>query len=140
MKRVHVTLDNVGCLSVVALAIAFHAVLVRTLGSGPLAWATALFAGIAVVSFIVHRTTRKEERRAFEALAGARCPKCGALVGEGAAGAMREAAAGAQWAGLQERLRPGARVSARRDWTGRCASCSASLSFDPESRALRVEA
>ena len=62
-RHVRISLDNVGCLSVVVLAVAFHWVLASRLGlsgffSGAIAWGVAFVAGLAIVARIVSRSAR----------------------------------------------------------------------------------
>jgi hypothetical protein len=142
--RVQITLDNVGCASVVVLAVTFHWVLASRLGlsgffSGAIAWSVAFLAGLAIVGRIVSRSAKREEGEALAAFAEAKCPSCGAVIGVEAARAIREASRAASFVALRAGAQDGLRVNPRRDWFGACPCCRAAIAFDPTARAIGVD-
>jgi len=136
--RFQLTLDGVGCLSLVTLTIAIHWFLAARfpdhgLMLGALLWIASMVAG----TFIVGRALARSERRSEAKLAAAPCPWCGAAIGRERAAMMR-----ARWnvettRVLDQRLeegsaRPRRAIPRGMMWTGECAACGKGVAFDSE--------
>ncbi len=139
--RVQVTFDNVGCLSVIVLAVAIHWTLVSHfgasgLGSGFAVWSLAVVAGLVIGGRISARENARDELRAKQAFEAAACPWCGVPIGATGANAIREESARAMRATIREGMAQGLRVNPRRDWFGRCPACQKPIAFDAAKRTI----